>query len=100
MSDGRRPGPLGGAHGFRQSTGWGIASTAAFSTPPPLGFSPSLPAMLEAEGSDLTIIPREARHRPGGSPQPSAAPGPAPSPSVPDPPPTPIVGSGGVLMGP
>jgi hypothetical protein len=100
MSDGRRPGPLGGAHGFRQSTGWGIASTAAFSTPPPLGFAPSLPAMLDGEGSDLTIIPGEARHRPGGSPQASATPGPAPRPSVGDPAPTPIVGSGGVLMGP
>ena len=79
MSDGRQPGPLGWAHRWSgPSPRGGISPTAAFSLPPPLGLDSSLPAMVDGEGSDVTIIPGEVDHRPGtlDDPSPQLAPSP------------------------
>jgi len=99
MSDGRRPGPLGEGYGYWPDHG-GLARTAAYALPAPLGLDSSLPARLDGEGGDLTIIPSETPHGPPRPDGPSPSPSPKPSPSKPDPSPTPVVGTAGVLVGP
>jgi hypothetical protein len=85
MSDGRSPGPLGTAV-FARPTG--IARTASFALPPPLGFGASpVQARLPGEIAPMGV-PREV---PGGRPLPVPQPRPAP---------TPLVGRAAAFLGP